>query len=209
MTDERTERRIFQDWPFHREAVDRIRSIEHDERQARLRRRFHRVRHRRDVSIDARADVLQIEDHHVHRIHHAALDLLALVLRVKRPHVFVNVRHHVCRRFVRLTVKAEHWQLEMFVKIKRDELARLRVAANAVLGAVKCDELRVRTRAKFFDDGIQPTVEAGRIRDESHMFAANQVEAFFEQDFNAEFHRRMGLFCVHGGAAREQRREAE
>ena len=74
------------------------------------------------------------------------------LLRVERAHVFVNVRQHVRRRFLRLAVKAEYRQLEMLVKIEGDKLPGLRVAAHAVLRPVKRRELHVRLRAEPFDD---------------------------------------------------------
>jgi len=132
------------------------------------------------------------------------------VLRVERAHVFVNVRQHVRRRFLGLAVKAEDRQLVILVEIKRHELARLGVAANAVLRPVKCDELHVRLRAEKPDDAVQVPVHAGRIGDQADAFAANEIEMFFKQDFVAGFDRRAmggGGFHGRGLTAGEQRRE--
>ena len=151
----------------------------------------YRVGHRGDVSINARADVLQIKNHHVHGRHHAGLDLLARVLRVERTHVFVNVRHHVGRRLVRLAVKAEHRQLIMFVEIKWNKFAGLGVAAHAVLRTVQRDQLHVRVCAENFNDAIEP-VEGPPVRLVMRLTRLSRIKSrcFSNRTSIAEFDRR-------------------
>ena len=47
------------------DAADRIRTVEHDEPDAVLGGGFHRVAHGRDVGVEARANVLNVEDQRV------------------------------------------------------------------------------------------------------------------------------------------------
>ena len=56
--------------PFDRDAADRIRPIADDHLDAVPARRAQAVRHRVDVGVDARADVLQIDDQHVEAAQH-------------------------------------------------------------------------------------------------------------------------------------------
>ena len=73
------------------------------------------------------------------------------------------------------------------------------VAANAVLRPVKRDQLHVRMRAEKSDDAVQIMVHAGRIGDQADAFAANEIEVFGKQDFDAGFHgRAMGSVSFHG-----------
>ena len=53
--------------PLDVDAVDRIGPVAHDHRHAVPRARAQAVRHRVDVGVDPRADVLQIDDEHVER----------------------------------------------------------------------------------------------------------------------------------------------
>ena len=60
----------FDEIAFHVYAVDRVRPVEHDELDVVARAGFHRVRHRPDVGVVARADVLDVEDDRVETVEH-------------------------------------------------------------------------------------------------------------------------------------------
>ena len=66
------DRRLILHGSFHIEAVDRIRAIEHDDRQLAPRGLFHRIGHGRRIRVEARADVLQIDDQGVDALQHRA-----------------------------------------------------------------------------------------------------------------------------------------
>ena len=180
--------RILQHRSLHRDAAERIGPVEHHEGDARLRRRLHRVGHRGDVGIDARADILQVEDQHFHAVQHLAREGLARVLRVELAHRRINVRQRIHRCAQRLPVEAEDGQPEMFVAIKRHILARLRIAAHAMLGPVKCHEVHARLCTESLDRADQPAIHAGRIGDEPDTPSAEEAGELLEEDINAEFH---------------------
>ena len=58
--------------PFHG-AADRVRAVEHEDALAVLGRGLHRVGHRPDVGVVARADVLDVEDERVESLEHLCL----------------------------------------------------------------------------------------------------------------------------------------
>jgi len=102
--------------------------------------------------------------------------------------------------------------MKMFIKVERHIFARLRVAPDAVLGTVQRHQLHVRLRAKAVNDAIEVVIQAGGVGDEAHMLAADQIQVFFKQDFNAEFYRRPGgggCNSGHGLTASQQGRQAK
>ena len=63
-------RKAFQHVALYDIAADRIRPIEHDERDPVLSGGFHRVRHRGDVGVIPRSYVLHVEEQNVHAFEH-------------------------------------------------------------------------------------------------------------------------------------------
>jgi hypothetical protein len=59
--------------PLHEPAGDRIRTIEHDDRQSAPRRLLHHVDERREVRVVAGAHVLHVEDEHRHAVQHGGI----------------------------------------------------------------------------------------------------------------------------------------
>jgi len=57
---------LSQDRPFHVHAADGIGAIEHDHVAILARGRHHAERHRPDVRVDARPDILQVENQDIH-----------------------------------------------------------------------------------------------------------------------------------------------
>src|SRR5256885_17150121 len=76
----------------------------------------------------------------------------------------------------------------MLVAIERHILARLGVAAHAVLRTVKRGELHPGLRTETLDDAAQLAIDAGRIGDQADAFAAHEIEMLFEENVDAEFH---------------------
>ena len=76
----------------------------------------------------------------------------------------------------------------MLVAIKRHELARLRVAAHAVFGAVERGDFHVGVRAKFFDDAHEVARDAGGVRDQADALVPQEAGVFLKQDVDPELH---------------------
>ena len=71
---------------FDRLAANRVRPIADHDRQPAARRRAHAVGHRVDVGVDARADVLQIDDEHVEAVEHLGRRLARVAVEREHRH---------------------------------------------------------------------------------------------------------------------------
>src|SRR6185437_10281241 len=78
----------------------------------------------------------------------------------------------------------------MFIEIEGNIFAGLRIAANAMLGAVERHQGDAGLGAETVDDAIEMTVHTGWVGNQSDALSADEIGVFFEQNFNAEFHRR-------------------
>ncbi len=111
------------------------------------------------------------------------------MLGVEPAHIFVNVGQHAGRRLLRLPVKAEHGQFQLLIEVKRHVFASLRVAAHAMLRAVKRDQPHLGMRPEKFDHTVQLAVQAGRIGDEADALAPNQIQMLCKQHLHPQLHR--------------------
>ena len=149
-------------------AAQRVRAVQHDDRDSAPCGRLHRVEHRADVRPGPRADVLQIHHEHVEVAQRA-------VRRRDRP---VGVQ--------RLDDEAAP-----LVDPARELLAILR-AANPVFGREESHELDARGarlgRAQPLDVGFALLVDARLIREQTHALAADQMDAVGEQHADSRTH---------------------
>ena len=126
--------------------------IEDDELLAVFAARFHRQRHRADVSVAAATDVLEIEEHDV------------------------DVGQHGRGRFASAPVKGESGELRQRVPTRPDLLpCRLR-AVESVFRHVECGEADLGRTMQDKACSIAAPVEARLIADESHAFAGYRPE---------------------------------
>ncbi len=151
-----------------REAADRIRAVEDDHGDARAPRRLHRERHRRDVRVVARADVLDIEREHVDRSEH---------LRRGRPRLAVQRVDRQPRPFVRRVV---------------DRGALRFRAPDPVLGREERREFRVRVAVQEVDGTRAVAPHAAPVRDQPHAPPVDEMGGIGEQHIDAGPHRRCG-----------------
>ena len=143
-----------------RDAAERIRPVEHDDRDLRPRRRAQRQRHRPDVRVVAAADVLQIDDQHV--------DALQLHRRRRQ-------------RLERLAVEAGDRNARARVAPVVDADHVLRLAAHAVLGPEQPRRPHAR-RDQPIDDVDQIARDAGRMAEHAHPAPAQQVQTIADEN---------------------------
>ena len=212
--DERAELGVFEDGPLHVRAVDGGGPVEDDEVDAVLGRGLHGVGHRRDVGVDARPDVLDVEDEDVDPLDHARLRHLARLLGVERAHVLVDVLEHPRFGLEGLPVEAEDGELELLVVVERHVLARLGVPPDAVLGTVEGDEIDGRVRAEQVDRRPQARVRSRGIGDQADPLALDEIEVLFEEDLDPELdpggrRLRRRLRPLGPGASREDQAQGQ
>ena len=92
---------------------------------------------------------------------------------------------------MRLAVKAEHRQLELFVEIELNVFARLRIATHAVFRAVKGNQFHTGRGLEPLDDAVKIVIHAGWIRYESDTLSFDEIGFLLEQNFDAEFDGRV------------------
>ena len=145
--------------PLDLEAVDRIGTIQDVHRQAPCGRLLHDIRHRRHVGIEARPDVLEIDDQGVHTLEHG---------RGRPP---------------RVTVERVNRQLRLLVDFGGD--LRVEYAPDSMLRTEQSDERQVFDRVQEVD-GCRPVPRTARvIRHKSHAFALERREALRPQRVQA------------------------
>ena len=156
-----------------RQAFDRpagrIGPVEHPHGLPVFRRRFQHVAQRRDEGVDAAAEILQVDQQHVERVHH----------RVGRP--------------AHLAVEAEHRNaVHRIVEVRRLDHVVLLVAAQAVLRAEGGGELDVAARGQRIERMGQVCGDRGRMRQQRDALALERRAqgGFGEQAIDAEFHGR-------------------
>jgi hypothetical protein len=146
---ERGECRLaFKHRSFNRFAADRIHAIEHDELDLRVGCRFHRESHRRDVRVEARADVLHVE------------------------HERVEIRELFARGLSPVAVQAVNRKSARRIAIVRD--VRVGVAANSVLGTEERHECDAGRAAQHVDRRIAGVIDAALIRDQAEPHSAQR-----------------------------------
>ena len=136
--------------PFDLEAVDRIGTIEHDHRDLALGRLLHHVRHRRHVGVEARADVLQVDDERVEPVEHGG----------GRP--------------PRIAVERVDGQTRSF-RPSRTGHVRVEHAADAVLRAEQRDQRHVLRAVQQIDRRRAVARAAGVIGEQSDALAAQRA----------------------------------
>ena len=105
-------------------AAQRIRPVEHDELDARLRARFHRQAHRADERVGAHAGVLQIINQRVEALEHRG------------------------SRLARCAVERMDRQPGALVRLVADVFPRLHVAINSVFRPEQRDDPHARREAQ-------------------------------------------------------------
>ena len=154
-----------------RQAFDRpadgIGPVQHPHRFAVFRRRFEHVAQRGDEGVDAAAEILQIDEQDIERVHH----------RVGRPAHFA--------------VQAEHRDaVHRIVEVRRLDHVVLLVAAQAVLRAEGGGELDVAAGGERIERMRQVCGHRGRMRQQRHAPAGERraQRGFGEQPVDAELH---------------------
>ena len=125
--------------------VDRVRPVEHDDRHLPLRRLLHGIGHRRHVGVEARADVLEIDDERVDAVEH----------RRRRP----------------AAVAVERVDRQAGLGVGFGRHVGVEHAADAVLGAEQRDQLDVLGVVQQVDRGRAVPRAAGVVRDEADALA--------------------------------------
>jgi hypothetical protein len=146
-----------------RDAAQRIRPVEHDDRDAGPRRRAQRQRHRPDVGVVAAADVLQIDDQHV--------DALQLGGRRRQ-------------RLERLAVQAGDGNSRARVAPVRDADHVLRLAAHTVLGSEQTHGPHAGGD-EAIDDVDEIAGHARRMTEHPHPPPAQQIQPIADDDVEA------------------------
>ena len=134
-------------------APDRVGAVEHDQALAVARAGLHRVQHRVDERVVARADVLHVEDERV------------------------DAGQHLRRRHARLAVEAVHGQAGRAVARVADLDQVLRVGGDPVLGAEERAQLHAAPAVER-DRGVHEVArDRGRVDDQARPQAADEARA--------------------------------
>ena len=152
---------------LHGKAADGIRPIQHDHALVRVRCAAHHLRERRGIGVIARADVLEIDQHHVGAIECSP------------------------GSGARSTIETVDWEAGDRVSAVGKSGAVLG-AAEAVFGTEQHRESSVVRRAQQIDITATEMIDPRVIREETEAFAGDQVSGVRQQHFNARTHRRGG-----------------
>ena len=143
-------------------AANRVGTIADNHRQSAARRGTQAVRHRVDVGVDPRPDILEIDDEHV------------------------EPREHVGRRLTRVAVEREHRHLAQAVLAVRGlDHVVLQVRAEAMLRPEERRQRDVRIRMQPIGGVRQAAVDRGRVADQTDAAAGNQTSIDGEQAIDA------------------------
>ncbi len=158
---------VLEQEPLDRPA-DRVRAIEHPHRLAVLRRGLEHVAQRRDEGVDARAEVLQVDEQNVERLHH----------RGRRPaHFAVQAEDRDPVGRVDVVGRLDH--------------VVLLVAAHAVLRPECGGQAEVLMRCERIDRVREIGGDRGRVGEQGDATAIERLPdgAVEQQAVNPEFHR--------------------
>ena len=151
---------------FDLEPVDRVRPIEHEDRDLPLRRLLHHVRHRRLVRVEARADVLDVDDHRV------------------------DALQHLVGRAARLAVERVDRQAGLLVLLRRHLVVER--APDPVLGAEERHQRHALGLEQQVDGRRARAGDARVVRHQADALAAQPLEPLGLQDVDAGEHGRRG-----------------
>ena len=159
-----------QERAFHCEATDRIRPIAHDDRHAVLAARDEAVGHGVDEGVDARADVLQIDDQGVEPREHLGGGLPRFAVE--------RVDRHAPR---------------VVVPVRRLDHVVLQVGPEAVLRPEDGAERHAVGRAHTIDDVPELVIDRGGIGDDTHAQAAQAARGNQARRTERHCHRKVRL----------------
>lgn len=164
-------------------AADRIGTIEHPELFPKLPRTLHRVRHRRDVRVRPRADVLNVEEQHV------------------------DSSQHLGARMTRRAVEAEYGEARLRINRRGNRGAGAAIAAEAMFRRIDRLEANVAVVADRVDDRFEPRCDAARVGDDADAATVQGAPIRAEEDLVAEFDP-SGRHRLGAGACGRRKSEA-
>jgi hypothetical protein len=151
--------------PVEVEPAARVGPVEHDHGQADLCAARHGLAQRRDVGVAARADVLQVDQQHVE----------------------AGQRRRIGPALG--AVERDHRQPGGAVARVVDRVARGHVAADAVLGREQAHQPDALVGRQPVHAGHEPSVDAGRVREQAQALAAHELDALVEQHVDPQARR--------------------
>src|SRR5690606_18035166 len=164
-------------------AINRVRAVENEETNAVVGGCLHRVTHRRDVGIEAGADVLDIE------------------------HDCVDTLEHVARRSTHLAIQTEHRDAGATIDAVGDEFG-IEIALVPVLGTEDAREFDVLRFVQQAGGTPPVAVPSGVIADQGDTLPRKRCETVAYKNIDAGHHNGFATAGGHGNKAEKKRGES-